>query len=104
MAIVSPLLDDPRSSPEGPHAGDRPLRGRPGARRDPVAGARTATLALVAVLAALLGAGAVTGLLFATGAIRSSQRTTVVESTAGAGGSNPSSSPSGAGLDAKALY
>ena len=104
MATMSPLLDDPRSSAEGPHAGGRPLRGHPGARRDPVAGARTATLALVAVLAALLGAGAVTGLLFATGAIRSSQRTTVVESTAGAGGSNPSSSPSGAGLDAKALY
>jgi S1-C subfamily serine protease len=94
------MLDDPRASAENGQATDRPVRSHAGARRPPIARTRTATLLVVALGAALLGAAALTGLLFAVGAIHGSAKpTTVVQSVAASGPAGTASS-----LNAKALY
>jgi putative serine protease PepD len=80
-------LADPATPPDGPRG-----------RRSPARGARD--VVAVALVAALLGAGAVTGLLYATGALDSSTKaTSVVEPVAASGGSTTAS-----GLNARALY
>ena len=77
-------LADPPTPPDGP-------RGRRSAAR--------AALVAVALFAALLGAGAVTGVLAATGALDgSTQSTSVVQPVAASGGSTAAS------LNARALY
>jgi putative serine protease PepD len=82
-------LSDPPTPPDGP-------RGRRSATRG---GRGPAALVAVALSAAVLGAGAVTGLLAATGALDgSTNSTSVVQPVAASGGSTTAS------LNARALY
>src|SRR5436190_6066848 len=95
--MSTPTLDQSPTSPEnGQLAGDVRRRGGgpPSARRV------TRTVAAVALCAALLSAGAVTGLLAAVGALGGSTNSTnVVERLSTSSGSGTAS-----GLNAKALY
>ena len=95
--MSTPTLDQSPTSPEnGQLAGDVRRRGGgpPSARRV------TKTVAAVALCAALLSAGAVTGLLAAVGALGGSTNSTnVVERLSTSSGSGTAS-----GLNAKALY
>ena len=96
--MSTPTLDQSPTSPDnGQLAGDARRRGGgpPSARR----ATRTALVA-VALCAALLSAGAVTGLLAAVGALGgSTSSTNVVERLSASGGTGTAS-----GLNAKALY
>jgi putative serine protease PepD len=81
-------LFDPPTPPDGPRGRRSPARAAP------------AAIVAVAIAAALLGAGAVTGLLAVTGALDGSTKaTSVVEPVAASGGSTTAS-----GLNARALY
>src|SRR5690348_8603247 len=95
--MSTPTLDQSPTSPENGQLGDARRRGGgpPSAWR-----VTKATLVTVAVGAALLSAGAVTGLLAAVGAFGGSTKSTnVVERLSSSGGSGTAS-----GLNAKALY
>lgn len=99
--LMNTILDDPSASEENGHATERRVRDRTVSNSPPVARVRAATLVVVALGAALVGAAAVTGLLFAVGAIHGSTTTTtrVVESAVAS-----DASAAAPALDAKALY
>ena len=98
--MSSPRLDQPPVSPGNGHVLDESIP--PRRRNDPRSAARVGRSGLlaVAVAAALLGAGAVTGLLLVTGSLDGSKNaTSVVEPVAASGGSRTASS-----LNPRALY
>src|SRR5436190_22934119 len=97
--MSTPTLDQSPTSPEnGQLAGDVRRRGGgpPSARRV------TKTVAAVALCAALLSAGAVTGLLAAVGALGGSTNSThVVERLSTSSGSGTASAPNASALHAR---
>ena len=97
--MSTPIIEQPPQGPGNGRLFDPPTP--PDGPRDRRSSARAARAALVAVAiaAALLGAGAVTGLLAVTGALDGSTKATSVVEPVAAGGSTTASS-----LNARALY
>lgn len=94
--MSAPIMEPPPTGPRNGRLADPPTPPDGPRGRRSIAGAVVA----VALVAALLGAGTVTGLLFATGALDTSTKpTSVVEPVAASGGSTTAS-----GLNARALY
>ena len=97
--MSTPIIEPPPTGPRNGRLADPPPPpDGPGGRRSPAPAARA--VVAVALLAALLGAGAVTGLLYATGALDSSTKATSIVEPAAA----PSGSTSASSLNARALY
>jgi putative serine protease PepD len=101
VLMSTPTLDQPPVSPgNGRHLADESAPPHGPARLRSALRLSRAAIVTVAVGAALLGAGAVTGLLLAVGALDGSTKaTSIVEPVSAAGGST-----SPASLNARALY
>jgi putative serine protease PepD len=98
--MSTPIIEQPPKGPGNGRLADPPTPPDGPRRRRSAGGAARAALVAVAVGAALLGAGAVTGLLAVTGALDgSTNSTSVVEPVAASGGST-----SAVSLNPRALY
>src|SRR5436190_2088156 len=97
--MSTPIIDQPPTGPRNGRPADPPTPPAGPRGRRPAGRAGRAALVAVALAAALLGAGAVTGVLAATGALDGSTKSTsVVEPVAASGGSTTAS------LNPRALY
>ena len=98
--MSTPTLEQPPAGPGNGRLADPPTPPDGPRGRRSGAGSGGAALIVVALVAALLGAGAVTGLLFATGAFDGSTKSTSVVEQVPTGSRSSATS----GLNARALY